>query len=370
MRASSLFMPVLAVFALGLAACGGQRGEAESSAPASETPTETGASDASADATADAGEVNVYSGRHYDNDKVLFDEFTEATGIKVNLIEAGGNELIERIAQEGADSPADIFITADAGNMWRADQRGLFQPMDDAAIASMVPAKYQHPDGHWTGVTRRARIIIYNKDMGLPEGLATYQDLAKPEMKGMICIRQSSNIYNQSLLASIIAHDGSEAAQAWAQGVIDNTARTPQGNDTAQIEAVAAGICQLGVVNTYYVARFVNSDDPEKAVIGEKIGVLFPNQETTGTHVNISGAGVTANAPNPDNAKALIAFLLRDDVQARFALGNNEYPVVENIDPQGPVATLGDFRADDLSVTAYGENQPEAIRIFDAVDWP
>jgi len=342
MRLHTLFKPVLAVFALTLAACGGQSQR----------------------------EVNVYSGRHYDNDVILFDEFTAETGIKVNLIEAGGNELIERIAQEGADSPADIFITADAGNMWRADQRGIFQAMNDAGVADRAPAKYQHPDGHWTGVTRRARIIIYNKEMGLPEGLENYADLADPAHKGMICIRPSSNIYNQSLLASIIAHDGADAAEQWARGVVANFARKPQGNDTAQIEAVAAGLCQLGVVNTYYVARFINAEDAEKAAIGEKIGVLFPNQETTGTHVNISGAGVAANAPNPDNAKALITFLLREDVQGRFALGNNEYPVVEGVVTQGPVATLGDFRADDLSVTAYGENQPAAIRIFDAVDWP
>lgn len=366
MRPMNLNISIVALLAFVLAACGGQGNEA--AAPTSK-PAEV--TDVAEQTSETGGEVvNVYSGRHYDNDVVLFDEFTAETGIQVNLIEAGGNALIERIVQEGAKSPADIFITADAGNMWRAEQRGIFQAMDAPDIANRAPAKYQHPEGFWTGVTKRARVIIYNREMGLPETLATYQDLANPAHEGMVCIRPSSNIYNQSLLASIIAHDGEEVAKDWAAGVVANFARKPQGNDTAQIEAVAAGICQVGVVNSYYVARFLNADDAEKAAIGEKFGVLFPNQETTGTHVNISGAGIVANAPNPDNAKALIAYLLRDDVQARFALGNNEYPVVAGIAAQGPVATLGDFRADDLSVTAYGENQAAAIKVFDAVNWP
>lgn len=319
--------------------------------------------------SAAAGEVNVYSGRHYDNDLVLFDEFTEQTGVEVNLIEGRGDALIERIAQEGAESPADLFVTADAGILWRADQRGIFQPLNDAEIAARVPSQFRHPDGHWIGVSSRARIVIYNEELGLPDGLSTYLDLAKPEFKGMICVRPSSNIYNQSLLASIIANHGEAAAEEWAAGVVSNFARKPQGNDTAQIEAVAAGICQLGIVNSYYVARFFDSDDPEKDAIGAKIGVLFPSQETTGAHVNISGAGVVANAANVENAKKLVAFLLQDDVQARFAQGNNEYPVVEGVSPQGPVTALGSFRADDVSVTAFGENQAKAIEIFDRAGW-
>ncbi|MBB5517877.1 Fe(3+) ABC transporter substrate-binding protein [Amphiplicatus metriothermophilus] len=320
--------------------------------------------------SADAGEVNVYSGRHYDSDVALFDAFTAETGIKVNLIEAGGDALIERLAREGGASPADIFMTADAGVLWRAEERGLFRPIADEAILARVPAQYRHPDGLWVGLSKRARIIIFNKDQGLPEGLDTYEDLADPAYRGMICVRSSTNVYNQSLLASLIAHHGPEAAEDWARGVVANFARKPQGNDTSQIEAVAAGLCRLAIVNSYYVARFIGSDDPARAAIGEKIGVLFPNQADRGAHVNISGAGVTRHAPNPENAERLIGFLLRDESQLAFAGGNNEYPVVEGVPVEGPIASFGAFRADSLNVSAYGRNQAEAVRIFDRVGWP
>ena len=343
--------------ALALAACGAGDKAGETAEASAETP-------------AAPQEVNVYSGRHYDADIAIYDEFTRETGVQVNLIEASGAALIERLAQEGEDSPADLFITADAGMLWRGEQRGLFQAMDDGEIFDRVPANLRHPEGMWVGVTSRARIIIFNKEMGLPDGVATYADLARPELEGSICIRPSSNIYNQSLLASIIAHGGEAAAEDWARGVAANFARKPQGNDTAQIEAVAAGLCRLGVVNSYYVARFIGAEDPEKAAIGEKIGVLFPNQETTGAHLNISGVGLAANAPHPDAAKSLVKFLLRDSVQARFAQSNNEYPVVEGVDAEGPVTLLGSFDADDINVSAFGENQPTAVEIFDRVDWP
>lgn len=316
------------------------------------------------------GEVNVYSGRHYDSDIAIYDAFTEETGIRVNVIEAGGDALIERIAREAEASPADLFITADAGILWRADQRGVFREMESDTLEARVPAQFRHPEGKWFGLSKRARIVIYNKDMGLPEGLTTYADLADPAYEGMICVRSSSNIYNQSLLASRIAHNGAEAAESWARGVVANFARRPQGNDTSQIEAVAAGLCRLGIVNSYYVARYIGSDDPERAAIGEKVGVLFPDQDGDGAHVNVSGAGVTAHAPNVENAEALLEFLLRDETQSAFAQGNNEYPVVASVAPSGPVAALGDFVADDLPVSALGEHQREAVEIFDRVGWP
>ncbi|MFQ5562624.1 MAG: Fe(3+) ABC transporter substrate-binding protein [Parvularculaceae bacterium] len=317
-----------------------------------------------------SGAVNVYSGRHYDSDLALYDRFTSETGIKVNLIEAGGDALIERLAQEAEASPADLFITADAGILWRAEQRGVFRAVDDETLEAKIPAQFRHPDGKWFGLTKRARIIVYNKKRGLPEGLETYEDLADPEFKGMICIRSSSNVYNQSLLASLIAHNGEEAAEDWAGGVVTNFARKPQGNDTSQIEAIAAGICRLAVVNSYYVARYVGAKDLAKRKIGERVGVFFPNQDDRGAHVNISGAGVTAHAPNAENAVKLLRFLLRDDVQRQFALGNNEYPVVAGVPAEGPVAAFGAFKADDLPVAALGENQPTAVRIFDRVGWP
>ena len=346
---------IAGVAALALAACGG--GE---SAPAK----------APAEKTEITGEVNVYSGRHYDSDIVLFDQFTEETGIKVNYIEAGGDSLIERISQEAEASPADIFITADAGILWRADQRDVFRAVANPALEERVPAQYRHPEGKWFGLSKRARIVIYNKEQGLPEGLETYEDLADPAYRGMICVRSSSNIYNQSLLASIIAHNGAEAAEAWAAGVVANFARKPQGNDTSQIEAVAAGICRLGIVNSYYTARFIGADDEAAAAIGEKFDLFFPNQDGRGAHVNISGAGVTKYAPNSENAERLIEFLLREESQGAFAKGNNEYPVVPGVAAQGPIAAYSDFKADDLPAAALGEHQAEAVRIFDRVGWP
>ena len=356
--AFSLRSVLIATTMVALAACGQQQSNTED--PSAETQTDAATSQ----------DVNVYSGRHYDSDIVLFDAFTEETGIKVNVIEASGDALIERIAREGEASPADIFITADAGILWRGEQRDIFRSTSNEMLEKGVPSHLRHPEGKWFGMTKRARIIIYNKDMGLPEGLTDYADLADPKYQGMICVRSSSNIYNQSLLASIIAHEGEEAAEEWARGVVANFARKPQGNDTAQIEAVAAGLCRIGIVNSYYVARFVGAEDSEKAAIGEKLGVLFPNQDGRGTHVNISGAGVMTYAPNPENAEQLLEFLLREETQGAFALGNNEYPIAVGVEAQGPVAALGQFKADDLPVTNYGVNQPTAIRIFDQVGWP
>jgi iron(III) transport system substrate-binding protein len=347
---------LIGAMALTAAACGEATTEADASAD--DAPSQ------------EAGEVNVYSGRHYDSDIVLFDTFTEETGIKVNVIEAGGDALIERIAREGDASPADLFITADAGILWRGEQRGIFRNNDNEALKARVPAQFRHPQGKWYGLSKRARIVIYNREMGLPEGFSTYDDLADPANTGTICVRSSSNIYNQSLLASIIAHEGEAAAENWARGVVANFARKPQGNDTSQIEAVAAGLCRLGIVNSYYVARFIGSDDADKAAIGDKLAVLFPDQEGRGTHINISGAGILTHAPNAANAEKLLEFLLRDESQRAFAIGNNEYPVVASVAPSGPVAALGTFRADDLPVAALGANQHTAVQIFDRVGWP
>ena len=335
--------------ALALAACG-------DGAPAATTD--------AAPTGADNGVVNLYSGRHYDADLDIYDAFTEKTGIAVNLIEAGGDALIERLAREQEASPADIFITADAGVLWRAESRGLLASIDDNTLNARVPAQYRHPDGRWYGLARRARIVIYNTEMGLPDGLENYEDLADPAYRDMICIRSSSNVYNQSLLASIIAHHGEDAAEDWARGVVANFARKPQGNDTSQIEAVAAGLCRIGVVNSYYVARFVGTD------IGDRVGVLFPNQDDRGAHVNISGAGIAAHAPNRENALALLHFLLEDETQSAFAGANNEYPVVASIAPSGPVASFGDFKADALPAAALGRHQRQAVDVFDRVGWP
>lgn len=315
------------------------------------------------------GEVNVYSARHYDSDLAIYDAFTAQTGIRVNIIEAGGDALIERLAREADASPADLFITADAGILWRAEQRGVFRPIGDKSILDRVPAQFRDPENEWVALSKRARIIIYDKARGAPQGLAAYDDLAAPRFAGEICVRSSTNVYNQSLLAGMIEHVGAARAEDWAKGVVANFARKPEGNDTSQIEAVAAGQCRISIVNSYYLARYIGSEDAKMRAIGEKIGVIFPNQETTGTHVNISGAGVARYAPNPENAEKLIAYLLSDEAQRAFAAGNNEYPVVAGLAPTGPVAALGAFRADAIDMAALGAHQTEAVKIFDRAGW-
>ena len=345
------FFALIAILAL--AACGQK---SPSKGPADPVP-QTG------------GEVNVYSGRHYDSDLAIFDAFTAETGVRVNVIEAAGDALIERLTLEGAASPADLFITADAGMLWRAKTRGVLRAIEDSAVLARAPEQFRDPDGEWVGLSKRARVIVYNKEAGAPEGLDEYDDLAEPSLRGTICVRSSSNVYNQSLLAAIIARKGREAALQWAKGVVANFAREPEGNDTAQIEAVAAGICRLAIVNSYYIARYVGTGDAAKDAIGAQVGVIFPNQRTTGAHVNVSGAGVTRHAPNAANAEKLLAYLLRDAVQAEFARGNNEYPAVAGVPVSGPVAKLGTFREDDLPMAALGENQAEAVKVFDEAGW-
>ena len=325
---------------------------------------------AAAPALAEAQEINVYSSRHYDTDLALYDNFTEQTGIAVNLIEGSGDELIERLIAEGANSPADMLITVDAGRLWRADEAGLFQPVDSEALADAIPEHLRHPDGHWFGLSKRARVIIYNREEGLPDGLSDYEDLADPAYADMLCIRSSSNIYNLSLMASLIDHHGEEASQAWAEGVSANFAREPEGNDTAQVRAVAAGECSLAVANTYYVGRLLASDDPADVAVGEAVGILFPNQDGRGTHVNISGAGVLASAPNADEAVQFLEYLVSEEAQRMFAEGNNEYPTVVDVAPSGPIAGFGTFQEDTINASVYGENQPAAVQVYDRAGWP
>ncbi|MEM7707319.1 MAG: Fe(3+) ABC transporter substrate-binding protein [Pseudomonadota bacterium] len=319
--------------------------------------------------TASAGEVNLYSSRHYDTDLALYDNFTELTGIKVNLIEAGADELIERIKNEGEFSPADVLITVDAGRLWRAEQAGVLQPFSSETIAERIPENLRHPDSLWVGLSKRARIIIYHKSGGLPEPLATYQDLANPAHRGRVCIRSSTNIYNVSLMASLIARLGVEAAESWARGVVDNFARPPQSNDTGQIRAVASGECGIAVVNTYYLARLAASEDPADRALADAVGIVFPNQATGGTHINISGAGIVTSSPNPDHAVRFLEYLTSDEAQGYFANGNNEYPAVRNLNAASAVERLGDFLEDPLNASLLGEHQAEAIRVFDRAGW-
>jgi iron(III) transport system substrate-binding protein len=316
--------------------------------------------------------LNLYSSRHYSTDEALYANFTKQTGIRINRIDAAEDPLIERIRNEGARSPADVFVTVDAGRLWRAEQLGFFQSVKSALLNSRIPANLRHPDGLWFGFSTRARVIYYDKSKIKLGELTRYEDLADPKWKGKICVRSGGHIYNLSLLSSIISHLGEAGAEAWAKAVATNLARAPKGGDTDQIAAVAAGECQIAVANTYYYARLARSAKPNERSIAEKVGVVWPNQAPgdRGTHINISGAGVLKNAPNRDNAVRFLEYLASDDAQRYFADGNNEWPAVPTVQITNPVfAALGTFRQDTQSVLEYGKNQPVAQRIFDRVGW-
>lgn len=316
------------------------------------------------------GVVNIYSSRHYDTDLRLYSDFTDQTGIRVNRIEAKSNALLERIKSEGDLSPADLLITVDAGVFWRAEQDEILQPVSSDILERRVPSHLRHPQGLWYGLSKRARVMIYNKDKGRPEGLETYEDLSEPAHNNSVCMRSSGNIYNISLLSSIIANDGSEKAKAWAQGMVSNFARKAQSNDSGQIEAVAAGICKASLVNTYYLARYARSDEPQKQEIFKSLGIIFPNQSGRGTHINISGAGLTRHAPNPENALRFLEYLTSESAQRYFANGNNEYPIVDLGSGSSAVQALGTFKEDQLNVGELGKNQSQAIAIYNEAGWP
>jgi iron(III) transport system substrate-binding protein len=316
-----------------------------------------------------ADEVNIYSSRHYDTDEQLYDGFTEATGIQVNRIEGSPEELIARLKAEGANSPADLFLTVDAGRIWLADRDGLLQPVDSEVLNERIPAHLRHPDGHWFGFSQRARIIFYAKDR-VPNPPQTYEALADPAYKGQICIRSSSNVYNLSLLSSIIANQGEEAARAWATGLLANLAREPQGGDTDQLKGLVSGECDIAVANTYYFARALANEEPGIIEGADNIGWVFPNQETTGAHVNIAAAGLTVHAPHPDAAIAFLEYLSTPEAQAYFANQNFEYPAAKDAAVGEIPASLGAFRSDELNLSALGENQPLAQQIFNEVGFP
>lgn len=314
-------------------------------------------------------ELNIYSSRHYQTDEALYDRFTELTGIRINRLEGKGDQLMERVRSEGVNSPADVLITVDAGRLWRAEEAGLFQPVQSAVLKERIPAHLRHPDGLWFGFSTRARLIFYNKGE-IPEGaIETYEDLADPRWKGRVCIRSSGNVYNQSLLGALIAADGAADAEKWAEGVVRNFARNPTGGDTDQIRSVAAGECGLAVANSYYFARLMKSDKPEDKAVVERIGVVFPNQDGRGTHINVSGAGVLKHAPHPEAAVKFLEYLASEDAQHYFVDASNEYPAVDGVAVNSVLQALGPFKADPLNVSVLGENQPEAQRIFDRVGW-
>ena len=315
-------------------------------------------------------EVNIYSSRHYDTDDVLYDRFEEETGISVNRIEGGSDELIARMQAEGDNSPADIFLTVDAGRMWRADQAGLLAPAESETLEDRIPSFLRHPDGHWFGMSQRARIIFYSKAR-VDDPPRTYEALADPAYDGQVCIRSSSNIYNQSLLASIVEVHGEEAAQDWAAGVRENMARDPQGGDTDQLRGILSGECDIAVTNTYYYLRGITGDVDGLTGRTDEIGWVWPNQDGRGAHTNLAAMGLTANAPNPDDALAFMEFMTTEFAQSHFASQNNEYPAVPGVPLNEAVAQLGFFIPDNSTgAAAYGRNAPKAQEIFNAVSWP
>ena len=320
-------------------------------------------------AQASAQQVNVYSARHYKSDQILFDAFSKQTGIKVNVIEGDVGPLLQRLQSEGRNSPADLFVTADVGNLWRAEEAGVLQPVKSAVLDETIPAHLRDPNGQWYGLSQRARILVYNKDKVKPEEIATYESLADPKWKGRILVRTSSHVYNQSLIASLIAANGVEKTEAWVKAVAGNLARPPKGGDTDQIKAVAAGEGDVAISNSYYFARLASSDKAEDKAVVEKLGIVFPNQGDRGTHVNISGAGVTKNAPNKDNAVKLLEFLVTPDSQKVFAEGNNEYPVRSGVPAAPVVASWGSFKGDPVGAAAIGKYQPDAVKIADRAGW-
>lgn len=318
--------------------------------------------------SSDTEEVNIYSSRHYDTDLELFEQFTNDTGIEINLIEGSSDELIERILNEGVNSPADVVITVDAGRLWRAQAAGILQPHNSEFLESEIPEELQEVEDHWVGLSQRVRAIIFNKETVDESELAGYLELEDEKWRDRICIRSSNNIYNQSLVASLIETYGESRTEEWAVSLVSNFARDPQGGDTDQIRAVAAGLCDVAVANHYYLARLMQSDDEEDREVANAVQIYFPSEEFGGAHVNISGAGIAANSPNRDNAVRFVEYLATDEAQELYAVGNNEFPITDIELPEA-LESMGDFESDAVNVTSYGVNNPLAIRLMDRVGW-
>ena len=319
---------------------------------------------------AQTGVVNLYSARHYDTDNALYESFTSKTGIKVNLVEAKAEELIERIKSEGANSPADLIVTVDAGNLWRAKDAGILQPVSSQVLTRAIPANLRDPDNQWFGLSKRARVIMYNKDKVKPSDLSTYEALTDSKWKGRILVRSSNSVYNQSLLGSIIVANGDEKAEEWARGVVANFARPPEGNDTAQIKALAAGQGDIAIANTYYIARLLKSSKADEKAISQKIGVFFPNQSNRGAHINICGGGVVKTAKNKDAAIKFLEHLVSREAQEMFASRNNEYPIINGVAFDPVVASFTQqAKFDNANAEVFGRNNPAALKMMNRAGW-
>ena len=320
-----------------------------------------------------ANEVNVYTSRHYDSDDALYEKFKNNTGIKVNIISGKGDALMERLKSEANNSPADIFLTTDAGNLWKIQKEGLFLSINSENIKSIVPSNFRGPGDEWIAIAKRARVIFYNPNNVSSQEIEylSYEDLSASKWKGRIVIRSSGNIYNQSLVASLISNHGIEATEEWAKGLVSNLARKPQGNDRAQIIAVANGEADIAVANSYYYGAMLSgSKGEEQESAAKKVRMHFPNQDNRGTHVNISGAGILKSAPNKDNALTFLEFLLSEQAQEHIVNNTFEYPVLDTVSPSSYISQFGtDFLEDQTSAGDFGKYNPDAIRLMDRVGW-
>jgi iron(III) transport system substrate-binding protein len=318
---------------------------------------------------AQAAAINLYSARHYDTDEALYRDFTAQTGIRINRIDADADALIQRMRAEGANSPADVLITVDAGRLERAKAEGLLQPIQSATLTDKVPANVRSPDGHWFGFSMRARVIMYDRTKVNPEQIANYEDLADPRWRGQILVRAANHVYNQSLVGSLIAALGPERTEAWCRGVAANLARPARGGDRDQIRGVAAGEGSLAISNTYYLGNIVRANAAQDAGVLDKVRIVFPNQGNRGTHVNISGGGVAAGARNKEGAVRFLEYLVSPQAQRYFAEGNDEYPVVAGVPAPASIARFGTFKPDQLNAAVYAGNAAEAVRIMDRAGW-
>lgn len=315
------------------------------------------------------GEVNVYSHRHYDSDKELFKKFEEKTGIKVNVVTAKAEELVSKLAIEGENTPADLLITSDIGNLYEAKSRSLLQATNSKILTENIPSHLRDSDNSWFALTKRARIFVYNPAKVDAKDLNDYFSITDHKFKGRVITRSSSNSYNKALLASIIANHGEAKALEFSKGLVANFATEPKGGDRDQIRSVAAGDADIAIVNTYYLGVMLNGKDQKDLDIAKSVKIFFPAQKTTGTHVNISGAGVTKYAKNKENAVKLVEFLSSEEAQSIFAEGNHEYPVNVKVKPSATVASWGTFKEDTIELNKIGENNKKAVDIATQGNW-
>ena len=318
-----------------------------------------------------SNEVNLYSQRHYSVDMLQYENFTKLTGIKVNVIKANADELIERLKNEGENSPADLFVSVDAGKLQKGADLGLFQKINNSTIENNVSENLRDVNNYWIPITYRARILVYSNDRVNKDELSTYEDLANEKWKNRILVRSSSNAYNQALMSSLVANLGSDVASKWSEGIINNFARDPKGNDRDQVKAIAAGQGDVAIVNSYYIGLLLSSEKEEEKKAGNSVSVFFPNQgdEDRGSHINISGIGLAKNSPNKENAIKLMEYLTSEEAQNTYVNNSYEYAANPKVKPSKIVQDWGSFKIDKLDLNMLGKYRNEAIQIFDKTGW-